>query len=663
MFPKVSGFRKSLRRWFDARGPRVRFIVFKLVVMAGRPIDTGILQRLAVELERAGALDLAVQCWDLIHRLTPYASGSLIDHLPAAVASGEMARVRWLAGQARREVGFPPGHTVWLAGMLACDGHYGEAGWTLASFAGSPEEAQRVVAQFPSIVLDRTLKDLDGLSSELREMGSGRGEGATTLLRLARLCFTFRKMELAARLYRQAGDHPETSPQDSIAKLYAIARAHPRGIAGALRDGDLAWLAEQVPADPDALAMIANVALAAGDRAFAASAMERAIRAKYAGLERIQVVVDDLRAMIEVVDGLRMRASAALPPELLEEPPRDPKEGVPKVFICGFGWSGSGAVYDDIRGAEGFSEFEGAGNAPLLNADSDTETTFIQSEAGLGDTWAIARATGRLGWHRLWDLVCLHVAGMPGVGYNDYKSCAAAANNVRRHGPLYTRPFRRFFEGYAVLLDAPARGGFHELVEETIESLCRMLLEQEGGRAVLFNNAVFGRRAELLRLCRSSRAAVVFRDPLDVYADRRRQDKNHWRTPRQLADLYGRGLGQYIRYRTGKVGQALGNIREVPFERYVQDPAFRSQVREWLLSGVVGVPGRSYLDPAASSRNIGLHRILLDAKGREEMHSITGTYRDMQRLAGRAWSGGASPAPGDAGASAQAGPPPASRPG
>ncbi len=637
--PKVSTLKQYFRRWIDARGPRTRFFIFKLVIMTGRPFDTAILRRLAVELEQKGLLDLAVGCWHLIHRLTPYGSDSLIDHLQVAVASGEMARVRWFAEQARREVGFPPGHTVWLAGMLACHGHYAEAGRALASFARSPDEARRMVLQFPSVIVDRTPTDLKRLSHELHRMESGQEDDvATTLLKLARLCFTFRKMELAARLYRDSAVQLELSSLDSVAMLYASARTDPGIAVAALGDGDLARLVERMSAEPDALAMLAHVALVSEDGRLAVAAMERAIQGRYGDVERAGAVVDDCRAMLEVIEVLRGRSSE-LPPELLEESPQVAEIGVPKVFVCGFGWSGSGAVYDDIRGAEEFSEFQGAGNATLLNADSDTEATFIQADAGLGDSWMTVRATGRMAWQRLWDLLCLHVIGLSGVGYNDYKSCAAAANNVRRHGPLYTRPFHEFFKGYLALLEAPVPGGFHELLKDTTESLCRMLLEQEGGRAVLFNNAVFGREAEMLQIFRAYRAVVVFRDPLDVYVDRKRQDKNHWRTPRLLADLYGRGLRRYVAYRTGK-GAGLQNLREVPFERFVMDPDFRGQVREWLLAGVVDDAGKSYLDPAVSSRNIGMHRALLNAKAREQMQSMTATYCDMQRLAEQSWRTG-----------------------
>lgn len=603
----------------------------------GRPVDTSILRRIAVELEDAGSIGLAVYCWDLVHRLTPHPLDTIIDHLPAAVATGEMARVRWFARQARQAVGFPPGHKVWFAGMLACRGHHAEAGRVLASFAASPDEMNRIVAQFPSIVSGLMPEDLSALARALGEIQLGREDAAGTLLELARLCFTFRKMEQAACLYRDVASAQALSTLDMAAMLYASARTDPGIAVTGLESGELARLVESVAHDPDALAVVSHVALLSGDGGLAATAMERAVRARYADLQGLDEIVEDCIAMLRVIDRLCGNSPARLREELFDAAALEDGDGVPKVFVCGFGWSGSGAVYDDIRGMEGFSEFEGAGDAPLLNADSGTEATFIQADAGLGDTWVAAKAGGRLAWQRLWDMLCMHVVGLSGVGYNDYKSCAAAANNLRRHGSAYTRPFRAFVQGYAALLDAPVRGGLARLFADTTEALCRMLLEQQGGKAVLFNNAVFGRGVEMLRIFRNYRAVVVFRDPLDVYVDRRNQDKNHWRTPRLFADLYGRGLRMYVAYRTGDSWPGTDNLREVPFERFVLDADFRGSVREWLLAGSVGHGDVSCFDPATSRRNVGMHRSALDAEARAQLQAMSATYREMQQLADRAW--------------------------
>src|SRR5690606_4437837 len=197
--------------------------------------------------------------------------------------------------------------------------------------------------------------------------------------------------------------------------------------------------------------------------------------------------------------------------------------------------------------------------------------------------------------------------------------------------------FRALVLGCEELQDAPARGALARLFADTTESLCRMLLERQHGKAVLFNNAVFGRGAAMLRIFKNYRAVVVFRDPLDVYVDRRNQDKNHWRSPRLFADLYGSGLRRYVAYRRGDAWPGADSLREVPFERFVLDADFRRAVRTWLLAGSVGGDGDSCFDPAASRKNVGMHRKVLDAKSRTQLQAMSVTYREMQRLADQAW--------------------------
>src|SRR5690606_34826342 len=113
-------------------------------------------------------------------------------------------------------------------------------------------------------------------------------------------------------------------------------------------------------------------------------------------------------------------------------------------------------------------------------------------------------------------------------------------------------------------------------------SLCSMLVQQSGGQAVLFNNAIFGRDAAMLEIFRSRRAAIVYRDPRDVYVDRRDNDLNHWRTSAQLAAFYAYGLHQYAGYKLDR-GKDDPGLREVPFERFVKNDRFRARVRSWLL--------------------------------------------------------------------------------
>src|SRR5690606_38878662 len=138
--------------------------------------------------------------------------------------------------------------------------------------------------------------------------------------------------------------------------------------------------------------------------------------------------VADCLTMLDVVAALR-GFPEELPPELMQR--SGERDGVPKVFVSGFGWSGSGALYDDLRGTPGFSEFEGSGHDAIINEDADSEVTFVQGPGGLGDLWASATCQGHIPWDALWQTLVLHVAGVGSIGYAQYKCAAAASRHLQ----------------------------------------------------------------------------------------------------------------------------------------------------------------------------------------------------------------------------------------
>lgn len=624
-----------MRRWLDACPPWLRpWVLWAYVKLTGRPVDIHLLRAIAVELEEQGRTRALRRCWALISAMDAPGPAGLDYRLTLAAHAGRVAEARWLLARVREAVGVPPGRMLWLAGVLAAAGHPREAGRVLAEIQGGVGGVRRLLQQSPSIVSAHLPGDLDALLASLRAGGSD-----AALLQLARMCFTLRRLDAACRLYRRVQGEVALLPEDSVAMSYAACRNEHPALAGGMgmpSDEVRARLEGASGDSPDALAMLAFAALWRRQVGAAWPLLERAVRTKYAACPELPALLDECRAMMAAIAELR-DLPEALPVELCQ-PAVLEDAGVRKVFICGFGWSGSGAVYDDVRDAVGFAEFEGAGSrSAILNEDSDTEATFIQATAGLGEWWVSARHHGDIPWHRAWDMLCLHVLGLAGIGYDNHKSCAAAENNLRRFGPRYVRPFRRLLEAFVALRRAPTPGGLHAALAEAGESLCRMLVDATGASEVLFNNAVFGREVEMLEIFGNCRAVVVFRDPADVYADRVAKDRNHWRNPAQLAELYCRGLARYLGYRERQGARIRDRIREVPFERFVLDAPFRNRVRGWLLQAVAERGCGRYFDPSASARNIGLHEGVLDRSGRRQIRPARRLYERLDALADSAW--------------------------
>lgn len=609
-------------------------VAIPLSRLAPAGLGLGTLLRLAVDLEDAGEYRLALGCWRAVHRMAPADTRIVTARFRCALEAGDTAELDRLAGHQGGGNGIPPRQLVSIAGQLANEGRWGTAVKVLHRLAAMPN-AGRMVVQSPSIVSP----DLPAETMELVRRIEVAGDSPGAWLLLARLCFTLRNPDVSAALYRAVCREHPLPWRDRVAMFAAAAQAGMQQ-SRAPRE-ELAGLVRQAAGNPDALGMLAYAALFADEEPIAREAIALALDAcDWVDATGKPRVVQDCLAIVGIVAALRRRP-AELPSTVLQKGV-DKEAGIPKVFLCGFGWSGSGALYDDVRATPGFCEFEGAGDESIVNEDAGSEVTFIQGSSGLGLLWIRAQQEQRIPWSAFWDLFSYHVLGLSPVGYDLYKSCNAARNNLRRHGAGYVRPFHVLMERYLGMLESPRAGGLQSLLLDATESLCAMLVERTGSKAVLFNNAVFGRNAAMLEIFRSHRAAVVYRDPRDVYVDRRTNDRNHWRTARELATFYALGLRNYCAYRRSQRANDTA-LREVSFERFVKDASHRACVREWLCAPLGRDPVTGHFDPRVSEANIGLHVGALDPDESRYLASAMSGYQEMERLSATWWGGQADP--------------------
>lgn len=620
----------AIRRAFEHQlPPRLRLALFRAAAaMLPSRVGPAAFLRLADELAADGDQRRAMRCWRVIHRMAPMDTRVAMQRVACAAEAGAVEEVERALRTAEAGPGLPPQVLVGLSGELATRGNAPAAARVLYRLADLPG-ADRLVIQSPSPV--STGLPPGGVSGLARALESGTLDDAT-LLQLARLCFTFRNPGPSAKLFARASRTTQLRPRDRIAMLHAY--CHAGFIATEKLGGELHALAAGVADDAGALGLLSKVAVVAGEAELARDVLAAAMCLHSPAAKA--AVIDDCLAMLDAVASLR-DVPEVLPPQLLER--SDERGGVPKVFVSGFGWSGSGALYDDLRSVRGFSEFEGSGKDAIINEDADSEVTFVQGPGGLGDLWASAATQGRIPWDALWHTLALHVAGVGPIGYAQHKCAAAARNHLGRYGSDYTRPFRCFMESYARLRREPAAGALHAALHEATEALCRMLLRHSGGRAVLFNNAVFGRDAVMFEVFTSRKVAVVYRDPRDVYVDRRDKDLNHWRTPGQVAAYYADGLRRYSAYRRSR-GAADHGLREVPFERFVEDDRFRARVRTWLLGDMQDEQVGCHFDPDASRRNIGIHAGVLSDSELRQLDEALAECRMMECMVDVAWRRG-----------------------
>ena len=181
------------------------------------------------------------------------------------------------------------------------------------------------------------------------------------------------------------------------------------------------------------------------------------------------------------------------------------------------------------------------------------------------------------------------------------------------------------FEAFAELRDEIDLSAPHRILNAAAESLSATFA---GDRpCIVFNNAVFGRNLDMLAIFSNFKAAAVVRDPLDTYADRRDQDVKHWMTPSRFVPFYRSSRQAIQRGRNALAPNQADAVREVEFEHFVLDEAYRQTVIDWLLDEQQANRIRNRFEPAKSALNVGLHKRLLSGDEREDIEKELGRWR------------------------------------
>lgn len=598
---------------FAQLDPRARFFLLLVPrLLAGRLTPTR-LASYAQELDASGSGLLAEWCWkrtvgaaahgdEGVHRV-------LID---LCLTAGRVDIAVQLVLGAFRQSGVVPDLGLELVGKLAARDAFDAARRVFALLI--EDQGDDLAEQSPAPgwpVPPRAA----GIASKLEALAGGTASfdvRRALYAELARLCFSFGAFGACAELFDCASREAPLGAEERIAHRYARKRLDRLpSVAARCAEGASA-AAGREPTDPGWRMLEAAVFAAEGSADAAALAAEAALRKTLAGRPDLDTVIADCRAMLASISALRDITFHDTPSAAPREPaPR----GIPKLFVCGYGWSGSGAVYDALLDIEGLRELPSVGADRYVNDDTEREMMFLQGSGGLGKLWRKARDEGRLAKRDLLELFRCHVVGLGAIGHSEHKCANAGRQLLTMFGSGYSGVFRRMMEALVRLPAEPALDDFRLVLTDTTEALTAVLTGATPGQRVVYNNAVFGPEIDMLEIFRDFRAAVVARDPLDQYADRREHDIKHWMTPERFVRFYREGRQGFVRG-LAKLGAARSaDVREVEFERFVRDAAYRDDVLAWLLGGSLGRRQRRRFDPERSAANIGIHtRLLTDAE-------------------------------------------------
>lgn len=453
-------------------------------------------------------------------------------------------------------------------------------------------------------------------------------------LAMARFCFSYAAFDTAARLFETASTGATLADEDRIAWRYAKVKSGASDVA--IHPVDEPDELDDVSSlTPDWLGLLSTARFSRRVTTGLRSGIESSVRRKFEQLPDLDAVVADCRRIVDCLAGCRNPIEFAADADRTAEPSRrdspasdaDQRSALPKVFVCGNGWSGSGALYDAL------TDYDSATAMPDLSIDhhinecTNNEMMFVQGTGGLGRIWRRVRDERRLDRMDLWELFRCHVIGLGAIGHTEHKCANAASNLLQRLGSRYTTVYRRAIERIVALPNGAAAGDFRAILVDTTEQLTRVITGASNESLVIFNNAMFGPNLDMVEIFANFRLAVVVRDPLDQYADRRAQDLKHWMSARRFVPFYRSSRNAFHSQRS-KLPPALATaVREVEFERFVRDDKYRRDVIVWSMHGRVAQRVRGLFDKDSSQGNIGIHARLLSSRDRQTIEEELGQWR------------------------------------
>lgn len=268
------------------------------------------------------------------------------------------------------------------------------------------------------------------------------------------------------------------------------------------------------------------------------------------------------------------------------------------LFLSGFGWSGSGALFDYLRQAEtvatpfGNAEiwaFERNWSAKkLLDVVRDDPTTVRRAlvsfifQSVLGVSAPMATDPARIGRQSI-----LHFAGR------------AAAPAVADAG------LALFDRGMA----AGARYGLKPLEEALRRFFDEVIDAQVGaGQVAMMSNCITAANVDLLRLVGDGVALVVTRDPRDQFVSQYYEYKNRQNLSCEtfIRKIRSR-RSRFVRAKRALAGK--GVVEQVQFEEFVLSKRYRDDLLERVGVAPDSIPadGPGYR-PEDSIKNVGLYR-------------------------------------------------------
>jgi hypothetical protein len=278
-----------------------------------------------------------------------------------------------------------------------------------------------------------------------------------------------------------------------------------------------------------------------------------------------------------------------------------PRGGAPRcVFVCGFGWSGSGAVYDYFSQSDvAIAPFGRAEILAFERSWSAKKLLNAQTEGRAAATTALTNF--------LYQAV-LGVGGPLSIEADRNKRKSVV--NFFRHSPEQAAALSAacvaLYEAGVAAIERDSKDALESALREFFDSILSAKIKRD--QVGLMGNCIHAANVDLVRLVSNAKAFVVFRDPRDQYVS---QVYEHRERQRMTCDRF---IAEYKlrqeRFHAMRTAHsAAGRILPVRFEEFVLSARTRESVADEMGIPLASIEdGGSTYHPTDSIKNIGIHK-------------------------------------------------------
>lgn len=304
--------------------------------------------------------------------------------------------------------------------------------------------------------------------------------------------------------------------------------------------------------------------------------------------------------------------------------------GPVRLFLGGYGWTGSSAVFDGFLGFPNVREMPGAGvDAPFLNDGADSEPMLHQGPTGLKVMLQKMSPAGRIptsSWQSFYRLYVLTGAHR---SYFEYKTVWAARNMRRRLG------VKRY---YLLILDAlyhytrwygTSQGkNMTRMALKRLEDSFVRALYPNPSDVVLFNNSVSAENVSLLKHIPGRKIYIaVNRKVQDQFADQKRFNRFLDTTAAAFAQKKLSKLRAFHAATRGFNSEKV-KIYNVMFEDWILDDTYRQTITEDILGEYSREHERKGLKTEVSAQNINMFQNYLSDEEIKTLSDFQRAHKD-----------------------------------